>query len=209
MARTPAWKRYNWRSIWLSMAYAVFLIGAVYGFKHRLIPNPLTYLVAILPALPIIGLFVAMGRYLAEEQDEYVRMLMVRQTLWASGFALSCATIWGFLENFDLVGHTEIPPRQSTLNFGSISAGATASVVLTGADTRDGTSPDGWRTIPGSPTRSSRSMGSPPSRARRSGPPAICACRSPPAESRSIKESINWRRSYGSRLRVLECRLRI
>lgn len=105
--RSPAWKRYNWRAVWLSLAYAIFLIAAVYGFKHRLIPGALTYPVAILPALPIIGLFAAMGRYLVEEQDEYVRMLMVRQTLWASGFALSGATIWGFLESFDLVGHVD------------------------------------------------------------------------------------------------------
>jgi hypothetical protein len=104
MTRTQAWKRYNWRAIWLSLAYAVFLIGAVYGFKHELIPDTLKYPVAVLPALPIIGLFVAMGRYLVEEQDEYVRTLMVRQTLWASGFALSAATIWGFLQNFDLLG---------------------------------------------------------------------------------------------------------
>ena len=61
----------------------------------------------LLPALPIIGIFAAIGRYLVEEQDEYVRMLMVRQTLWASGFALSVATIWGFLENFGLVGHVD------------------------------------------------------------------------------------------------------
>ena len=104
MTRTQAWKRYNWRAIWLSLAYAVFLIGAVYGFKHELIPDALKYPVAVLPALPIIGLFVAMGRYLVEEQDEYVRTLMVRQTLWASGFALSAAMIWGFLQNFDLLG---------------------------------------------------------------------------------------------------------
>ena len=32
---------------------------------------------------------------------------MVRQTLWASGFALSVATVWGFLENFDLVEHVD------------------------------------------------------------------------------------------------------
>ena len=32
---------------------------------------------------------------------------MVRQTLWASGFALSVATVWGFLESFDLVGHVD------------------------------------------------------------------------------------------------------
>jgi hypothetical protein len=104
VARTAAWKRYNWRAIWLSLAYAIFLIVAVYGFKHQLVPDTLKYVVAILPALPIIGLFLAMGRYLVEEQDEYVRMLMVRQTLWASGFALSGATIWGFLQNFGLLG---------------------------------------------------------------------------------------------------------
>lgn len=105
IARTPAWKRYNWRVVWLSLLYAAFLIGAAYGFKHRLVPDPLAYIVAVLPALPIIGIFAAIGRYLVEEQDEYVRMLMVRQTLWASGFALSLATVWGFLESFDLVGH--------------------------------------------------------------------------------------------------------
>lgn len=107
MIRTPAWKRYNWRVIWLSLLYATFLLGAVYGFKHQLVPSGIKYLVAILPALPIIGIFVAIGRYLVEEQDEYVRTLMVRQTLWASGFSLSLATIWGFLDSFGLVGHAD------------------------------------------------------------------------------------------------------
>jgi hypothetical protein len=107
MVRTPAWKRYNWRVVWLSLVYAAFLIAAVYGFKHQLVPKPLKYFVAILPALPIMGIFGAIGRYLIEEQDEYVRMLMVRQTLWASAFALSFATTWGFLESFDMIGHVD------------------------------------------------------------------------------------------------------
>jgi len=107
MVRTPAWKRYNWRVIWLSLLYAGFLLGAVYGFKHQLVPTPLKYLVAILPAIPIIGIFAAIGRYLVEEQDEYVRMLMVRQILWASGLTLSVATVWSFLDNFRLVGHAD------------------------------------------------------------------------------------------------------
>ncbi|MEA3049179.1 MAG: hypothetical protein QOG84_1015 [Sphingomonadales bacterium] len=107
MLRTPAWKHYNWRVLWLSLLYVLLLLSAVYGFRHRLISGPLAYAVAILPALPIIGIIGAIGRYLVEEQDEYVRMLMVRQTLWASGFSLSAATIWGFLESFGLIGRVD------------------------------------------------------------------------------------------------------
>jgi hypothetical protein len=107
MSLNPAMKRYNRRMIWLWLIYAAFPFVALYTFTHRLLGGPGTYLVAILPARPIIGIFVAVGRYLLEEQDEYLRMLMVRQTLWASGFALSLATIWGFLESFDLVDHID------------------------------------------------------------------------------------------------------
>jgi hypothetical protein len=59
------------------------------------------------PALPIIAIFAAIGRYLIEESDEYLRLLTVRQTLVASGFALSLATAWGFLESFDLAAHVD------------------------------------------------------------------------------------------------------
>lgn len=107
MIRTPAWKRYNWRVIWLSLLYAAFLLAAVYSFKHHLLSGVVAYVVAALPAVPIIGIFFAMGRYLIEEQDEYVRMLMVRQSLWAAAFALSFATMWGFLESFDVVDHID------------------------------------------------------------------------------------------------------
>src|SRR3954447_4098891 len=106
MVRTPAWKRYNWRVIWLSLLYVAFLLPAVYGFKHQLVPHSAAYFVAILPALPIIGIFGALGRYLVEEQDEYVRMLMVRQVLWASGLSANNAAAWGILQYFGLGGHS-------------------------------------------------------------------------------------------------------
>lgn len=105
--RSQAWKNYNVWVIWLSALYAIFLVAAVYGFKHHLLGGFVAWIAAILPALPIIGLFAAMGRYLVEERDEYVRDLMVRQTLWASAFTLSVATVYGFLENFELVGHVD------------------------------------------------------------------------------------------------------
>ena len=107
MAMSKPFRRYNMRVVWLSLLYSAFLIGAVYSFKHELLSGFAAYAAAILPALPVIGIFAAIGRYLVEEQDEYVRMLMVRKILWASGFTLSLATIWGFLDNFQLVGHID------------------------------------------------------------------------------------------------------
>ena len=105
MSKSVAIKRYNKRVILLSLIYAALLFGAVYLFKHRLIVGPFAYIVAALPALPIIGIFAAIGRYFVEERDEYLRAQMVRQSLIATGFAMSVATAWGFLENFDLVPH--------------------------------------------------------------------------------------------------------
>ncbi len=98
-------RRYNRRVILLSVVYALLLFGAVALFVDHLLHGVLAYVVAVLPALPIVGIFVAIGRYLVDETDEYIRDGFVRQALVATGFALSIATVWGFLENFDLVPH--------------------------------------------------------------------------------------------------------
>ncbi len=131
MSQSLAQRHYNKRVVWLSLAYAVALIGAVYGFKHHLVTGLLAWPVAVLPALPIIGVFAAMGAYLIEEQDEYIRTMMVRQTLWASGFALSIATIWGFLESFELVSHVE-SYYVAVLWFAGLGLGACANKLTTG-----------------------------------------------------------------------------
>ena len=105
MTKNQALKRYNRSVITLGLIYALLLCGAVYLFVHQLLSGPVAYVAAVLPALPIIGIFVVIGRYLVEETDEYLRDQFVRKALIASGFALSVATAWGFLENFDLVPH--------------------------------------------------------------------------------------------------------
>ena len=131
MTMSPAGWRYNKRVVVLSLIYAACLLGAVYGFKHHLVSGAFAWIVAILPALPIIGIFAAIGLYLVEERDEYVRMLMVRQTLWASGFALSIATMWGFLESFELVSHVEVY-WVSVLWFGGLGLGNFANRLTMG-----------------------------------------------------------------------------
>ena len=60
---------------------------------------------SVLPGLAICGVFWAIGRLILDEKDEFLRMLIVRQTLIATGFALGFATIWGFLESGEVVPH--------------------------------------------------------------------------------------------------------
>ncbi|WP_380788059.1 hypothetical protein [Sphingomonas sp. R86521] len=105
MLTNAAIRRYNRRVMVLSTAYGVLLLAMVYLFRHQALHGPIAYLVALLPAMPLIGVFLALGRYMVEETDEYLRMLMIRQALIASGFMLSITTAWGFLEGVGLVPH--------------------------------------------------------------------------------------------------------
>jgi len=102
MARNVAQRRYTRSVLLLSVAYMLILFGVVSFFRNGAPAGLSAYAAAILPGLPIVGIFVVMGRYLIEEQDEYLRMRVARQCLVATGFALSIATVWGFLENFGL-----------------------------------------------------------------------------------------------------------
>lgn len=96
-------RRYNRSVLLLSIGYALALFGVVAFFRNSHPSGVSAYAAAILPALPIIGVFFVAGRYLAEEQDEYLRVQLTRHALFATGLMLSIATVWGFLENFDLV----------------------------------------------------------------------------------------------------------
>ncbi|MEQ5787750.1 hypothetical protein J3454_07600 [Erythrobacter sp. NFXS35] len=100
---SPAMKRYMQR-LAVCMVIYVVLIFAV-GFLFRLAPpqGPLAWAAAVLPALPILGVFWAIFRLLIEETDEFMRMMLVRQTLIATAFCLSVMTVWEFLQNYDVL----------------------------------------------------------------------------------------------------------
>ena len=101
--RSPAMRRYAFRVAGLMSCYLGAFAGTTMAFRRDLVEGPAAFALAILPALPIIGVFWAVMRLLVEEPDEFLRMLMVRQTLIATGFCLTVMTIWEFLQNFDLV----------------------------------------------------------------------------------------------------------
>ena len=101
--RSPATRRYLIRLMVLLSLYIVTLFGAELAFKAHAVSGVPAVILAILPALPVIGVFWAVMRFLIEEPDEFMRMLLVRQCLVATGFCLTVMTIWEFLQNFDVV----------------------------------------------------------------------------------------------------------
>ena len=85
--------------------YVVCLFAAVWLHDRLAVTGPPAVLLAILPALPLIGVIWALGRLVVEETDEYLRAQTVRQFMVATGFMLCVTSIWGFLDQFDQVPH--------------------------------------------------------------------------------------------------------
>ncbi|MFM5908671.1 MAG: hypothetical protein ACKOPO_13975 [Novosphingobium sp.] len=96
-------RRYLARLAVLMTLYVVLLFAASWLFRHNRPEGALAFAVAVLPAVPVIGVFWAVMRFIVEETDEFMRLLLVRQCLFASGFSLTIMTVWDFLQNFDLV----------------------------------------------------------------------------------------------------------
>ncbi len=105
-AAKAAYRRYLWRFFPTMLAYVVLVLGVSWLFDNRQAPDgPIGYALAILPALPIIGVIVIMGLYVVEEKDEFMRMRHVMALLIGMGLMLSVTVAWGFLEIY-----THVPP---------------------------------------------------------------------------------------------------
>ena len=107
MAKTLAHRKYVKRVMIAMVGYVATLFLAEYLIDDGGLTGPLAWLVALLPGLCVASVFWAIGRLLIEETDEYLRSLLVRQMLVATGLTMVVATIYGFLENYGLVGHID------------------------------------------------------------------------------------------------------
>jgi hypothetical protein len=69
----------------------------------------LTYVLATLAAIPVIGVIAVVGRYLARENDEFVRMMVVQALLWGLGVTFVADTFLGCLFAYPSI-YMLIPP---------------------------------------------------------------------------------------------------
>lgn len=96
----PALSRFNNRLVLTMMVYVATLMGTTELYRRGLAAGPLGYLLALLPAIPILGIFALYGRYFREETDEFQRKMVMTSLIWSGAATLCEATVWGFLETF-------------------------------------------------------------------------------------------------------------
>jgi xanthosine utilization system XapX-like protein len=102
---TKAGRRYTYRLAITMAVYLAFTFIAQWCFHHLHPTGLLVYLLALLPALPLVASLAVVGIYIAEESDEFERSILVQSMLWGLGGALSVATVWGSLEDFAHAPH--------------------------------------------------------------------------------------------------------
>lgn len=106
--KNPAERRYVIR-MWVAAGFCiVFAFVAAFTFRLSHPTGILAYLVAVLPALPILGALVCTGVYLVEEKDEFQRNLLVQSLLGGIGGTLALITVWGYLEDFAKTPHLDL-----------------------------------------------------------------------------------------------------
>jgi len=102
MAQPAYMKRYVFRLTLCLTGYALMLIGGQM-FAEGGVPVGIRVFLAFATAAMICGVFWAIFRLLAECDDEYQRLLLVKQILLATAATLAIATCWQFLEVYEVV----------------------------------------------------------------------------------------------------------
>jgi hypothetical protein len=100
---TPAQRAHTRRVLWLLLAYLIILPPLVWVRAHTSVAGPIPLLMAVLAALPVLGMFASWGRYLSDERDEYHQAVTLRRIAIATNATMGAAVVWGFLQAFGVM----------------------------------------------------------------------------------------------------------
>ena len=82
---------------WMAL-YVVILLGSVWSIRHQHPSGLWLDILAVAPALPIGATIVVFHRYI-DKVDEYIRAMLVKRFVTATGATLFICTAVGFYEN--------------------------------------------------------------------------------------------------------------
>jgi hypothetical protein len=101
---TPAGKRYQRRVMVTMVFYLAVLFAAMYLVKHTHLHGWVLYTISLVPALPLLAMLGALGIYLTEEKDEYVRLMTMRSLLAGTAALLATLVVNDFLRSISGAG---------------------------------------------------------------------------------------------------------
>lgn len=77
--------------------------------EYSLVSKSVLRLIELLPAIPVAAMIFIVGRYLARETDEFVRMLVIQSLLWGLGVTMIGDIFFGVIfEDFHTHGLSQI-----------------------------------------------------------------------------------------------------
>jgi len=103
--KNPAARAYIRRFIPAMILYVLLVATATQLSETEFGRGPAAWGIAVLPALPLLYVFWIIGRYIADQHDEYLKLLEVRKALVATGLTLAVTTVLGFLEIYAQMPH--------------------------------------------------------------------------------------------------------
>lgn len=75
-------------------------VASQYFVEHGHPSKTVALCLAVLVAIPVVGIMAVVGRYLRQETDEFVRLLVTQALLWGLGLTMVVNTMMGLLTQF-------------------------------------------------------------------------------------------------------------
>ena len=99
-----AHKRYVVRTMAFMSGYAVVNVAAIFGAFDDIASPVAAWGLALTVSAPVVGQIWA-TLSLMRESDEFVRAVVAKQFILASGLAMAVASVWGFGETYAAAPH--------------------------------------------------------------------------------------------------------
>lgn len=101
---SSAHKRYAIRTIAFMSGYVAVNVAAIFGAFDDITSPVAAWGLALTVSAPVIGQIWA-TLSLMRESDEFVRAVVAKQFILASGLAMAVASVWGFGESYAAAPH--------------------------------------------------------------------------------------------------------
>ena len=101
---SSAHKRYAIRTIAFMSGYVAVNVAAIFGAFDDIASPVAAWALALTVSAPVIGQIWA-TLALMRESDEFVRAVVAKQFILASGLARAVASVWGFGESYAAAPH--------------------------------------------------------------------------------------------------------